>query len=109
MTKFLLTLIAVVSYPGTSGDAVWGNAQTDQEKCQAEADYMVRYSKYCHVGKCIGDFEGIGYGGSHPNISTCKPSSKMQLTGDAVAIDKYGKWVRVRAWRRISKNYYVTY
>ena len=100
MTKFLLALIAVVSYSGTPYDSVWGNAQTDQEKCQAEADYMAKYNKYCHVGRCIGDFEGIGYGGSHPNLPTCKPSSNMHLTGDAVAIDKYGKWVRVRSWRR---------
>lgn len=109
MTKCLLALIAVVSYSWAPQDSIWGDAKTDQEKCQAEADYMAKYNKYYHVGKCIGHFEGIGYGGSHPNIATCKPSYKMQLTGDAVAQDKYGKWVRVRSWRRISNTYYVTY
>ena len=80
-------------------DSVWGTAQTDQEKCQAEADYMASNRAFYHVGPCIGRFEGIGWsrGGSLPG--TCTPRSRMQLTGDATSVCDDGTVVRVRSWR----------
>jgi len=78
---------------------IWTDNMTDQEKCQAEADYMAKNYAYRHVYKCIGKFEGIGYGGSHPKIGTCTPRYKMKLTGDASAQCANGTWVRVRSWR----------
>ncbi len=92
---FILALIFMMP----QADPIWGNAKTDQEKCQAEADYMAKYRKFCHVGPCIGRFEGIGWskGCAFPN--TCVPSKKMRLTGDAVASCSNGIVVRVRSWR----------
>ena len=53
-------------------DPVWGDAKTDQEKCQAEADYMAKHNKLCHVGKCIGRFEGVGWSyRGNPKPNTC--------------------------------------
>ena len=80
-------------------DPVWGDAKTDQEKCQAEADYMAKHKKFCHVGKCIGRFEGIGWSKSCSFPSTCVPSKKMKLTGDAVSVTQNGYTIRVRSWR----------
>lgn len=78
--------------------SIWGNAKTDQEKCQAEADYMAKYNQLRHVGPCIGKFEGIGWSRKDkPN--TCTPSRAMTLTGDATAKLKNGMTVRVRSWR----------
>ena len=81
-------------------DPVWGDAKTDQEKCQAEADYMAKHNKLCHVGKCIGRFEGVGwsYRGS-PKPNTCTPRYQMKLTGDATSVMENGTVVRVRSWR----------
>ena len=70
----------------------------DQERCQAEADYMAANNITGHVWGCIGSFEGVGYGGS-PNCNTCTPSSGMSLTGDASALGRNGMWYRVRSWR----------
>jgi len=95
----LTTATTVCEAAKTKGSSIWGDAKTDQEKCQAEADYMAKNYAFYHVGPCIGRFEGIGYGGSHPNIGTCTPRYKMKLTGDASAQCKNGKWVRVRSWR----------
>mgnify|MGYP003151884248 FL=1 len=81
-------------------DPVWGGAKTDQEKCQAEANYMVKFNKFCHVGPCIGRFEGIGWSRSgNPKPSTCTPKYKMKLTGDATAVCENGTVIRVRSWR----------
>lgn len=81
-------------------DPVWGDAKTDQEKCQAEADYMVKYNKLCHVGKCIGRFEGIGWScQGNPKPNTCTPRYQMRLTGDATSVMENGTVVRVRSWR----------
>ena len=71
---------------------------SDQEKCQAEADYMAAHNITGHVWGVIGRFEGVGYGSS-PNCNTCVPSSQMSLTGDASAQGSNGKWYRVRSWR----------
>lgn len=70
----------------------------DQERCQAEADYMAANGITGHVGSCIGRFEGVGHG-SHPNCNTCTPGSGMNLTGDASAQGRNGMWYRVRSWR----------
>jgi hypothetical protein len=70
----------------------------DQERCQAEANYMAANNITGHVWGCIGSFEGVGYGHS-PNCNTCTPSSNMTLTGDASAQGKNGMWYRVRSWR----------
>tara|TARA_R100000008_G_C3583235_1_gene170129 strand:- start:818 stop:1183 length:366 start_codon:yes stop_codon:yes gene_type:complete len=81
-------------------ESIWGDAKTDQERCQAEANYMVKFNKLCHVGKCIGRFEGIGWSRSgNPKPNTCVPRYRMKLTGDATAIMENGTVVRVRSWR----------
>ena len=71
---------------------------SDQERCQAEADYMASRGIAGHVGSCIGSFEGVGYGSS-PNCNTCTPSRGMNCTGDASARGRNGMWYRVRSWR----------
>lgn len=71
---------------------------SDQERCQAEADYMAANNITGHVWGCIGRFEGVGYGSS-PNCNTCTPGSGMMLTGDACAQGRNGMWYRVRSWR----------
>ena len=90
--------VAVCMLPLGTSDKIWTDDMTDQEKCQAEADFMLKYRKNIHVGRTIGRFEGMGYSidGSVP--STCAPRVSMKLTGDATAQD--GKIVtRVRSWR----------
>jgi len=70
----------------------------DQERCQAEANYMAANNISGHVWGTIGNFEGVGYGSS-PNCNTCVPSGNMRLTGDASAQGRNGMWYRVRSWR----------
>lgn len=82
------------TYSYTSGM----NNGSDQDRCQAEANYMAANGITGHVGSCIGRFEGVGYGHS-PNCNTCTPSSGMSLTGDASAQGRNGMWYRVRSWR----------
>ena len=82
----------------TLDNSIWGDATTDQEKCQAEADYMIKYHKNCHVGPCIGRFEGMGYSVNGKIPNTCVPNRKMKLTGDATARDG-NRVARVRSWR----------
>ena len=90
--------------PATSQDKTYsytsnvGNGSSDQDRCQAEADYMAANNITGHVWGCIGSFEGVGYGSS-PNCNTCTPSGGMALTGDASAQGRNGKWYRVRSWR----------
>ena len=74
------------------GSEVWGDAKTDQEKCEAEARYMAEHGIRGHVGPLIGDFEGCGWTG--PGCPTCVPGGGMRLTGDA----QVGNY-RVRSWR----------
>ena len=74
------------------------NSGSDQERCQAEANYMAANNITGHVWGTIGNFEGVGYGSS-PNCNTCVPSSNMRLTGDASAQSSSGRWYRVRSWR----------
>lgn len=74
------------------------NSGTDQEQCQAEADYMAAHSISGHVGSCIGNFEGCGCGPT-PDCGTCTPGGGMGLTGDACAQGRNGMWYRVRSWR----------
>jgi hypothetical protein len=71
---------------------------SDQERCQAEANYMAANGIRGHVWGCIGRFEGVGYGSS-PNCNTCTPGGGMTLTGDASAQGRNGMWYRVRSWR----------
>jgi hypothetical protein len=82
----------------TSGHGGSGHGGSDQERCQAEADYMAANNITGHVWSCIGSFEGVGYGSS-PNCNTCTPSGRMSLTGDASAQGRNGMWYRVRSWR----------
>lgn len=84
----------VYSYTSDSGNS--GNS--DQDRCQAEANYMAANNITGHVWGCIGRFEGVGYGSS-PNCNTCTPGSGMTLTGDASAQGRNGMWYRVRSWR----------
>lgn len=74
------------------------SGSSDQDRCQAEADYMAANNITGHVWGVIGSFEGVGYGGS-PNCNTCTPRSNMVLTGDASAQGSNGMWYRVRSWR----------
>jgi hypothetical protein len=83
------------TYSYTSAHSGGGS---DQDRCQAEADYMAANGITGHVWGCIGRFEGVGYGSS-PNCNTCTPSSPMSLTGDACAQGRNGMWYRVRSWR----------
>ena len=70
---------------------------TDQQRAQAEANYMARTGNRGHVGGQIGMFEGCGWStGGTP--STCTPSRPMRLTADAIARGPGGLY-RVRAWR----------
>lgn len=71
---------------------------TDQQRCEAEANYMARNRISGHVWGTIGRFEGVGFGYS-PNCNTCSPGNGMILTGDASAMDSNGRWYRVRSWR----------
>ena len=80
-------------------ESIWGDAKTDQEKCQAEANYMAKFNKFCHVGPCIGRFEGIGWSRSGNMPGTCVPKYRMCLTGDATATCENGTVIRVRSWR----------
>ena len=80
-------------------ESIWGDAKTDQEKCQAEANYMAKFNKFCHVGPCIGRFEGIGWSRSGNMPGTCVPRYRMCLTGDATATCEDGTVIRVRSWR----------
>jgi hypothetical protein len=72
-------------------------SSSDQERCQAEANYMASRGIKGHVWGCIGRFEGVGWGSS-PNCNTCTPGSGMTCTGDASARGADG-WYRVRSWR----------
>lgn len=70
---------------------------SDQERAQAEANYMAANGIRGHVGGQIGRFEGCGWStGGTPN--TCTPSYGMTLTADATAYGPGGVY-RVRAWR----------
>lgn len=80
-------------------ESIWGDAKTDQERCQAEANYMAKFNKFCHVGPCIGRFEGIGWSRSGNMPGTCVPKYRMCLTGDATATCENGTVIRVRSWR----------
>lgn len=70
---------------------------TDQQRAQAEANYMAQNGIKGHVGGQIGNFEGCGWssGGTPP---TCTPGRGMTLTADAIAYGRDGAY-RVRAWR----------
>ena len=80
---------------GYTSNVNYGN---DQERCQAEANYMAANNITGHVWGTIGSFEGVGYGSS-PNCNTCTPGGNMRLTGDASAQGRNGMWYRVRSWR----------
>jgi hypothetical protein len=94
MRLFLFTIIGVIMLYGN----VTANNETDQQRCQAEADYMAANNIRGHVWGTIGRFEGVGWGNS-PTCKTCTPSYNMTLTGDASAQSNNGTWYRVRSWR----------
>jgi hypothetical protein len=77
---------------------VWGDATTDQERCEREAAYQAANYAYYHVGANIGNFEGWGCGAS-ADCGTCTPGYGMTLTGDASCQASNGQWFRVRSWR----------
>lgn len=89
-----------------AGASIWGSASTDQERCQAEADYLAKTyvpgeRGIDHVGETIGKFEGIGRGyGDSPSTCTPDPRLGYELTGDATAkCERGGMTIRVRSWR----------
>ena len=86
------------SQPSTKTYSYANNFGSDQERCQAEANYMAAHNISGHVWGTIGNFEGVGYGSS-PNCNTCTPGNNMRLTGDASAQGSNGRWYRVRSWR----------
>ena len=88
-------LVIILSNPQ---DSIWGNAKTDQEKCQAEAEYMANNDARYHVGSTIAKFEGIGWS-TNSTPSTCTPRRSMKLTGDATVQGSNGIYYRVRSWR----------
>jgi len=99
MAYALLLSLALLMPTSSPANEIWGNAATDQDKCQAEADYMAKHRAFYHVGPCIGRFEGIGWSKSGKMPGTCTPNKKMNLTGDATATCNDGTVVRVRSWR----------
>jgi hypothetical protein len=88
------------SYATTKTHSYTSNTigMNDQDRCQAEANYMAANRISGHVWGCIGSFEGVGVGHS-PNCNTCTPGNNMNQTGDASAQDSSGRWYRVRSWR----------
>lgn len=74
----------------------YGNAVTDQDRCQVEANYMAAHNlaPSQHVGVTIGLFEGVGCWGN-----TCVPNRPMVLTGEAWATSASGVQYTVRSWR----------
>lgn len=79
--------------------SIWGTATTDQQRCQAEADFMAKHRWFAHAGPTIGRYEGVGWGRCD-KPSTCTPCNKgLKLTGDATAVTKDGITIRVRSWR----------
>ena len=80
--------------------SIWGDACSDQERCQREADFMAKNHFYGHAGNTIGRFEGVGWGRTN-SPRTCVPekSKGYELTGDATATSKDGITFRVRSWR----------
>jgi hypothetical protein len=84
----------------TGADNIWGNAKTDQERCQAEAEYMAEHDIKDHVAGVIGNFEGVGWS-TGPCPPTCTPKwwKRMRLTGDAIVKGKNNTYYRVRSWR----------
>jgi hypothetical protein len=77
---------------------LFANGQTDQQRCQMEADYMAQHQRKGHVFGTIGRFEGVGWGNTD-KPSTCVPDKQLKLTGDAVTKGQDGLWYRVRSWR----------
>lgn len=86
------------STPKVTSSYTMLNHGSDQERCQAQANYRAQNGITGHVGSTIGRFEGVGYGSS-PNCNTCTPGSSMNCTGDACAQGRNGMWYRVRSWR----------
>ncbi len=98
MRLCFLSLVLLLFCCGADYVNIWGNATTDQQRCEAEARYMASRNIRSHVGPLIGRFEGIGWGSS-PNCKTCTPRGRMSLTGDASVRCPNGMWIRVRSWR----------
>jgi hypothetical protein len=80
--------------------SIWGDACSDQERCQREANYMAEHRIFGHVGSTVGRFEGVGWGRTD-SPRTCVPDSSRgyELSGDATATTSDGITVRVRSWR----------
>lgn len=98
-TVMVLVISGVVfAGPKEKNASYTSKVQTDQDRCQAEANYMAANNITGHVWGTIGSFEGVGYGTS-PNCKTCTPKYQMTPTGDASAQGRNGMWYRVRSWR----------
>lgn len=80
--------------------SIWGEAASDQQRCQAEANFMAKHRWFAHCGPTIGRFEGVGWGYCDKPV-TCEPdpSKGYKITGEAYAKTKDGITVRVRSWR----------
>ncbi len=97
-TVFVASCLLPLLMAAVPEGSIWGGAQTDQQRCEAEARYMARFGVRGHVGPSIGGFEGVGWGAG-PAIPTCTPGRPMRLTGDAAVQASNGVWFRVRSWR----------
>ena len=53
-----LTLAACM-LPLRTNDDIWTDKMTDQEICQAEADFMLKHRKNFHVGKRLDDLRDV--------------------------------------------------
>lgn len=80
--------------------SIWGGAETDQARCQAEANFMAEHRWFAHCGPTVGKFEGVGWGKCESPV-TCEPPpcKGYKLSGDATAVTSDGITVRVRSWR----------
>lgn len=91
-----------VTYAPTASRVIESIDESDQARCQAEANTMAVQRYTGHVGSCIGRFEGVGSGPS-PDCDTCTPERSglfgLRMTGDAASCDASGRWYRVRSWR----------
>lgn len=93
-----LRMLAVALLVGlVAGTAL---AETDQQRCEKEAQYMAKHRISVHVFSCIGKFEGIGVS-RNSKPATCRPDArrKLRCTGDATCQSKGGFFYRVRSWR----------
>ena len=96
---FVIKGLVAVLILSSVDNPIWTDSMTDQEKCQAEADYMAKIMLIvtfinASVSLKVSDMVAVT-----PRSLLALRKYKMTLTGDASAQSPNGKWVRVRSWR----------